>query len=123
MDDDSLKLMIFWGYQVLLKKKKEKFLQCMRFYLSNTLSYLRQVVYVAALQSRTGTGLRLGDTDMVLWQDEPLKSSVIKKNVSFSDTTEYRTLPTKNQRKSTLPGTFLITLRTPVKAPMIPPCH
>lgn len=78
----------------------------MKLYLSNTLSYLWQVVYVAALQIRTGTGLRLGDTDMVLWQDEPLKSSVIKKNVSFSDMTEYRTLPTKNQKKSALPELF-----------------
>lgn len=95
----------------------------MKLYLSNTLSYLWQVVNVAALQSRTGTGLRLGDTDIVLWQDEPLKSSVIKEDVLFPDTTEYRTLPTKNQKKITLPGTFLISLRTPIKAPMIPPCY
>lgn len=93
--------MIFWGYQVLLKKaQKEQVLQGLKLYLSNTVSYLWQVVCVATLQSRTGTGLRLDDIDMVLWQDEPLKSRVIKKNVPFSDTTEYRTLPTKKQKKN-----------------------
>lgn len=49
-----------------IKKKKEQFLQHTKLYLSNTLSYLWQVVHVATVQSRTGTGLRLGDTDMAL---------------------------------------------------------
>lgn len=50
--------------------------------------------------SLCGSSSEQGDTDMVLWQDEPLKSSVIKKNVPFSDTTKYRTLPTKTQKKN-----------------------